>query len=275
MYFRVLGPVHLEFPTGRAHGHVNGSSVRLRGRRQQTILALLAASLGEVVSIERIIDSVWPDAEPPLTCRKQVQNCTAAVRRAIQSLETGSASKEVAILSEPGGYRLVAPHSSVDAYFFEARVRDVLQHVAGRMSDAERRTALAEALKLWFGSPFAGIESAELRAEGDRLEELRMLAIEETVRLDLKDSHTPALHAADLFALTQRHPYRERLWLLHMDALRLSGRSAEALARYNVYRDKIVEELGVEPSQRMKEKQREILRDDQVLAVSLWSDPCA
>ena len=63
-----------------------------------------------------------------------------------------------------------------------------------------------------------------------------------------------------------QHPLRERLRGLLILALYRSGRQAEALETYRETRRILVEELGIEPSQELRDLERAILRQDPALA---------
>ena len=126
-------------------------------------------------------------------------------------------------------------------------------------------TALREALALWRGpaladftyEPFAQTEIA-------RLEELRLVALEERIDADLALGRHVEL-VAELEALVDSQPLRERPRAQLMLALYRSGRQADALGAYRAARDTLVEELGVEPGPRLKELEAAILRQDESL----------
>jgi DNA-binding SARP family transcriptional activator len=65
--FRILGP--LEVLDG-------GAPVRLAGRNQRALLALLLLNAGEVVSTDRLSDGLW-GAEPPRTASTSLQNAVS------------------------------------------------------------------------------------------------------------------------------------------------------------------------------------------------------
>jgi DNA-binding SARP family transcriptional activator len=222
---------------------------------------MLLVHLGRAVSTERIIDAVWTDIPPPATAREQVQNCAAAMRRTIRSVNghgPREAGPRATIVTEPHGYRLDADPQAVDAFQFETIVRSSLDAPAD--GDHQTTAALRAGLDLWTGVALGGLPSFELQAEAARMEELKLIAIEELASRELRLGGAPAVKAADLLALTRRHPYRERLWLLHMEALRQCGRLTEALTRFREFRAMLVADHGIEPGPEIRAKEKEILR---------------
>lgn len=265
MYFRVLGPVRVDLRATRLGRPLPSPGdqgvLYLPGRRKQTILALLSVAVGQTVSTDRIIDAIWADLPPPATAREQVQNCTTAVRRALTAARCEghpSTDCRAEIVTGSRGYRLEADPATVDAVRFDEVIQDCLLSAGHR--DCELAGRLREALELWTGAAFGDLPSLELQAEAARLEELKLVAVEELASRELRTGQPPALHAARLLALTRRHPYRERLWLLHMEALHRSGRTTEALARFREYRSMLIAHHGVEPGPEIRAKEREILQ---------------
>ena len=96
------------------------------------------------------------------------------------------------------------------------------------------------------------------QADVRRLDELRVLALEERVEADLaRHEHAPL--ASELEALVAEHPLRERLRGQQMLALYRLGRQADALATYREFRTRLSEELGLEPGPELRELERAIL----------------
>ena len=110
-----------------------------------------------------------------------------------------------------------------------------------------RGPALADAAY----EPFAQTEIA-------RLEELRVAAWEE--RIDVRmAAGEHALVVAELEQLSTEHPTHERLVGLRMLALYRGGRQTEALDVYRQSRQRLVDELGVEPGPALQELHQAIL----------------
>ncbi|WP_373566955.1 AfsR/SARP family transcriptional regulator [Streptomyces griseicoloratus] len=134
---------------------------------------------------------------------------------------------------------------AVDAGRFEALLRR-----ARTVTGDPRATArlLGEAVELWRGTEGFADHADEgfVRAEARRLEEQRLTALEELAeaRLALGEH---ALVAAELSEPVAAHPLRERLRAAHVRALYLQGRQDEALAGLGEVRDRLRDDLGINP----------------------------
>ncbi|MEO3809606.1 BTAD domain-containing putative transcriptional regulator [Sphaerisporangium sp. B11E5] len=126
---------------------------------------------------------------------------------------------------------------------------------------AARAETLREALAEWTGTPFAGLHDCPaLRAEAAVLEEQRFTAIRQWVELELAlGRHADMVPV--LVQLVEEFPLREALRGQLMEALHRSGRQAEALKLYRDTRALLVESLGIEPGQQLRDLEQAILRD--------------
>src|SRR5918911_2495518 len=99
------------------------------------------------------------------------------------------------------------------------------------------------------------------QAEAARLEELRLAVLEDRIEADLAlGRHGPLV--AELEHLIVENPFRERLRAQLMLALYRSGRQAEALAVYQRTRRTLVDELGIEPGESLRQLEQAILAHD-------------
>src|SRR4029079_14317312 len=122
------------------------------------------------------------------------------------------------------------------------------------------------ALAEWRGPPLADLAGAPFAdRERARLEELRGAALEELFEARLALGRHAEV-AGQLDALIAEHPSRERLRAQQMLALYRCDRQAEALQAYQDARDALVEELGIEPGERLRELERAVLAQDPALA---------
>src|SRR6185312_6149271 len=172
-----------------------------------------------------------------------------------------AATTEPRLVARPPGYLLRVESGELDLERFEQLVSEGREALGA--GDA---TAAAEALRraeaLWEGRPLADLELEPFaRIEVDRLEELRLAAVEERIEADLALGRHHAL-VAELEMLCAEHPYRERFRAQLMLALYRSGRQAEGLEVYRRTRTLLNEELGLEPGVELQELERAILTQD-------------
>ncbi|MFF4265550.1 BTAD domain-containing putative transcriptional regulator [Streptomyces virginiae] len=237
----------------------DGETIPLGGHRQRSVLALLVAARGRVVSVDRMIEELWQGA-PPARAVASLQAYVSNLRRL---LEPGRAPRTPArlLVSAPPGYALRLPDDAVDAWRFErllARARAALP--------AEPDTAgalLREALALWQGPAYA--ESADepwAHAEIMRLGELRLAARELGVSAGLRGGADLAAAVAEAALLTREEPLREEAWRLHALALWAAGRQADALAALRRARTVLADEVGLDPGAALIELEKAVLTQD-------------
>ncbi|MEV5596578.1 BTAD domain-containing putative transcriptional regulator [Streptomyces sp. NPDC052496] len=246
MRFGVLGPVEVRSADGR--------TVPVPERKVRALLAALLAHRGEPVSAGRLIEALW-DERLPAHPTGALQAKVSQLRRALEAAGPGG---RALVAARPPGYQLDAPADVVDADRFTA----LTARAYGAPDPAERAALLTEALDLWRGPAFAGAEGAPfVRAAADRLEEQRLAALEEraAARLELGEH---SLLTGELAELTARHPLRERLCALHLRALYGAGRQSEALAAYAALRERLAEELGIDPGPELVALQQAMLEQD-------------
>ena len=101
-------------------------------------------------------------------------------------------------------------------------------------------------------------------AERAHLNELTLVATEYRIEADLGSAITTSW--GELEALCRDHSLRERLWELLMLALYRAGRQAEALRAFAEIRDRLVDELGIDPGSSLRDLEARILDHDPSLA---------
>jgi DNA-binding SARP family transcriptional activator/tetratricopeptide (TPR) repeat protein len=248
--FGVLGPLEARRPLG---------PVRLPGARQRVVLAALLLRLNGVVSIDDLIDGLWPDRSP-VTARDQVLTVVSTLRRLLGDTERPVSERLIETRSP--GYLLRLEPGQVDAHRFETLVRDADQAAqAGRLPQAV--TTLRDALALWRGPAFADVSAPFATIAAQRLAELRISAVERLVEVEMQLGRHSDL-VPELTRLVAEHPLREGLRGQLMVALHAVGRKAEALETYRAGRQLMVGELGVEPGAELQRIERAVLADDDV-----------
>jgi DNA-binding SARP family transcriptional activator len=244
--FRILGPLEVVGEAG---------PIPLAGPKQRATLAILLLNANRVVSVERLADDLYSGAAP-VTAVTQVQRQISDLRKAL-----GSAS---VIETRSPGYVIRLSAGQLDLDHFQLSAEE-----AGRaLARGEARSAadlLREALGLWRGAPLADLAYESFAQTSiNRLEELRLAALEQRIDADLAlGSHAELV--GELEQLVAEHPLQERLRGQLMLALYRSGRQAEALDVYRAARDRLVEELGIEPTPALHRLERAILVQDSSL----------
>lgn len=240
MEFQVLGPLEVRDA---------GRRLDLGGPKQRTVLALLLANAGLPVSTDRLIQGAYGDGAPD-GARRSVQTFVSNLRSQVGDM----------ITSAGAGYELTPLASSVDADEFSSKVdsaRALLDDDPAAAGDQ-----LRSALSLWRGHPFQDIDAfGLLDPQITQLNEMRLVALELRVDADL----AAGLHrqlVGELEALTADHPFREAFHAQHMLALYRSGRQAEALRTYQRMREVLADELGIDPSPKLRDLEQRILEQD-------------
>ena len=120
-----------------------------------------------------------------------------------------------------------------------------------------------EALGLWRGRPFGDLADDEgFRLEAYRLDELRLVAMELSLEADLALGRHE-LVVGELESSVEEYPYRERLWLLLIEALALGDRRVEALRTCARLRD-VLADVGIEPGAEVSALEHRILEGESV-----------
>ena len=118
---------------------------------------------------------------------------------------------------------------------------------------------------MWRGPAWADqLDYPAVCADAQRLEELRLTAIESRLEAELATGRGADL-VPELEQLTGEHPLRERLLAALMLALYRAGRQTDALDAFQLARHRLVDELGLEPGPELHELQRRILEHDPTL----------
>jgi DNA-binding SARP family transcriptional activator len=252
--FRVLGPVEA----------VNGTDlIDLGGLKQRAVLALLIINAGRVVSLDRFVSELW-DEDPPARATASLQAYVSRLRRLLEP-ERDPRQPSRLLLTRPPGWLLAVPPEAVDAVEFTRLAADGRRLLQGRQPDVARQV-LSDALALWHGPALAEFLPAPFaRAEGTRLEELRLTATEDRLQAEL-DLGQAAAAVAETEALLTEYPYRERLWAQLMLGLYRCGRQADALAAYRRARQRLDTDLGIDPGAELQRLEALILAQAAELA---------
>ena len=236
----LLGPV-----TAR----IGERAIALGQARQRAVFAVLAAHAGRTVSRADLVAAVW-GAAPPATASGSVYTYMSGLRRAL-------GDDRDRLRSDAAGYALRLDPGDVDAGRFQ-RLTAAAADLARAGESAAALAVLDEALALWDGEPYAGLDGPFAELDRERLDGLRVTAVTLRARLRLAAGAADDL-VPELAALVGDHPLHEPLHELLMRALHAAGRSAEALAAFRTAHRTFVRELGVEPGPALRDLQRQVL----------------
>jgi len=226
----VLGPIGARDADG---------PIALGSRAQRALLAALAHARGRAVPIQELITLLWGDAQPA-SAHKTLKSHVSRLRRTL---------REDVVVSQPPGYALTLPLDRLDVHRFE---RDV--QAASSVGEIEA------ALALWRGRPYGELADHEhVAGEVARLVELHAQARLRRAELLLAAGRSEQAAAA-YKELTTEDPLREAAWIGVLRALHTMGRQAEATTEARSYRE-LTAEVGLEPSPRFVEVEREVFTD--------------
>ena len=222
--------------------------------KQQLLLGALALR-GGVVPVGLLAELLWRERQPV--------NPRAALQVHVSKLRRALAPAEAAVRRQGDGYTLVCEQSALDLAEFERLARDGIR-LAG--DDPRRaRVMLADALRLWRGSPLGGLaDGTVLDGDVTRLIDTQLAAVHARIDADLALGHGAEI-SAELRQLTREHPLHEGFWLQLMLALYAVGRAGEALTCYDEARLTLTEALGADPGPELQDAYQRILHQDPTL----------
>lgn len=238
--FRLLGEVAM---------YVDNQLIDLGPARRRCVLAVLVVEANYAVRVEQIVDRVWGEHPPP--------RATDTLRSYLSRLRTAlAAADHCRIRRHNGGYVLELRQADVDLQTFRQLVAQA------RHSDDEQAVELYDrALYLWHGEALADLDGSWAASMRRTLQEELLAATLDyhDVRLRRGD-HVALLPPIEELAL--RHPLDERLAGQILVARYRCGRQADALRHYEQLRNRLVDELGTDPSPSLQKLYQQLLNAD-------------
>jgi DNA-binding SARP family transcriptional activator/tetratricopeptide (TPR) repeat protein len=247
--FGILGPIEVIDPAGTA--------LPLGKRKDRALLTVLLLRAGETVSVDALIDALWPTG-PPARPDASLHSSVARLRRVLEPARLTGQPPTLLVRRAPG-YVLELGEHTFDARHFERAARSGSEALAAGDPNLARER-LHAALAEWRGpalAEFAYEPFAEREAE--RLEAMRLAVLEDRITADLGCGATGLV--PELEQLVAAHPLRERLWEHLLVALYRAGRQTDAIRRANDVRQ-LLAEVGLERSPRLRALEDAILCHD-------------
>jgi DNA-binding SARP family transcriptional activator len=237
--FRLLGDVEV---------YADGRPVAIGYLQLRCVLAVLLVEANRPVSVDQILNRVWGEHRLPRHPRNAVQHNITVLRQALLGVQDATIDRRST------GYQLSVDAETVDLH----RFRTLLDQARATERDEDAATLFERALRLWRGEPCTGLDTSwgsSLRAV--------LGAQYQAAQLDLTDvrlrlgQHATLL--AELSDLAQRQPLDERVAGQYLLALYRSGRQAEALEGYRQIRNRLADELGVDPGAALQRLHQQVL----------------
>ncbi|HJP75080.1 MAG TPA: tetratricopeptide repeat protein [Pseudonocardiaceae bacterium] len=238
--FTVLGPVR---------AWRDGVEVELGSPTRRALLAMLLVNVGQPVVISELVSALWGQ-DPPDGAVNIIQRHVGLLRRLIDPTLSARASGDLLVRGS-GGYRLEVDATMLDLLEF----RDLAANAAQLAAAGEVARATEEyvrALELRQGPVAAGI------AEVTRANPL-FGAVEREYALTAQAAAETALRAGvpervgSVLADVARHaPYDEALQARLIEVLAASGRTANAVEVYRSVRDRLADDLGIDPGPELR-----------------------
>lgn len=222
--------------------------------RERAVLSALIVRLGSAMSPSELAAAYWGD-RLPTTWAQQVKTAIARIRTRLGRETVETRGSEYALAIEP---------DVIDAVRFERLVSTARRH--SLHSEFDRAAdAYARALGLWRGAAYPDVTEWEPAVvEAMRLEEIRRSAEEELLDARLRaGDHRAVIPEAE--RLVREAPLREDRWAILALANYQTGRQAEALAVVRAARERLLDDLGIEPGARLTQLETGILRQDPAL----------
>ncbi|HEX9833877.1 MAG TPA: BTAD domain-containing putative transcriptional regulator [Mycobacterium sp.] len=246
--FGLLGPLQLS---------VDGTTVPIGTPKQRAVLAFLVMNRNRPMAADSLINAVWGE-DAPSEARASLHAYVSNLRRLFGTV--GIDGRSMLEKVSPG-YRLNVAESDVDlGRFIHQRNEGVQAATAGRFSEASRHYSAA--LAQWRGDVLEDLRGFDfVSVFATAMTEDRI-----ATHIALAESEIACGRAenviGDLERLVADHPFREPAWEQLMIAYYLSARQSDALDAYQRLKTVLAEELGIDPSPRLKGLHERILRQE-------------
>ncbi|MFL6175334.1 MAG: AfsR/SARP family transcriptional regulator [Ornithinibacter sp.] len=233
------------FVLGRIRLEVEGEPVRLT-ELESGLLGL--AALRDRVGVDSLGEWLWA-GDPPATARNRVQSLVSGIRR--KARDDGPV-----LVTDGRDYRLG------DSVVVDVREWDAGVGLARAARATDPAVALGHYDRALARFPDTALQGAPdttaVDVERNRLGQARLSVLEERHEAALHAGRTEGL-VAELDALTAQHPFHEGFVAQLMLALAAAGQQSRALEVYRTTRERLDEELGVQPSEPLRRAQQLVL----------------
>ncbi|MFF0740439.1 BTAD domain-containing putative transcriptional regulator [Streptomyces sp. NPDC004111] len=251
-----LGLTLLNGVTAQQHG----TAVPLGPPQRRALLSVLALRRRQWVSMPTLLDALYAE-DAPLRANKVIQTHVSALRAVLEPPRPPGTPPCV-LLYGHGGYQLRIADEQLDLGRFENLVAEA-ERARTRRQWHQADDHYTRALDLFHGEPLAGVPGPYAERRRISLAERRLVVLEDSLENAIMGGR--AEQVVDRLRLAAaEHPLRERLHGLLMQALYAGGRQSEALHTYRHTRNLLIEQLGVEPSNELRDLHTRILNGEKL-----------
>ncbi|MFJ9154947.1 BTAD domain-containing putative transcriptional regulator [Streptomyces sp. NPDC102270] len=200
--------------------------------------------------MDQLVERVWADRLPQ-RARNTLYGYVSRLRQALAVADGAE------VVRRSGGYVLNVEATAVDLHRFHDLAAGA-RAAARNEQDEQAAVLFGQALRLWRGDAFAGLDTPWVNALRDTVDKERIAAELDHTDVRLRRCHHTGL-LPELSARVETDPLDERLVGQLILALYRSGRPAEALSHYERTRLLLAEELGCDPSLPLQRLHQQIL----------------
>jgi len=225
-------------------------------RQQRCVLGLLLVRAGRPVSMGDLISLIWED-EPPVSAVNIIHKYVGTLRRLLEP-DLAPRSSGTYIVRHSTGYHFTPDPQTVDVVMFRRLAAAAKVSVAeGRADEALRR--YLDALLLCHGS--TGDALADTPAAAAIFDGVNGEFFDAAVAAT--DLAVPAGRAPEVLAAlrlaVEMGRFHEPVHASLVAALGAAGHQAEALVAYRTIRDRLAEDLGIDPGRELCEARQQVL----------------
>jgi predicted ATPase/DNA-binding SARP family transcriptional activator/DNA-binding transcriptional ArsR family regulator len=211
----------------------------ISGATPRSLLAFLVTYRDHPHTRDLLAGTFWPD-EPDAIARRRLSQALWQIRRALQATEQGEAHPVLLVEGDTVQFNPALPHW-LDVEQFAVHH----SQCAGGGHDAVEHCE--SCIECYQGDFLAGYYDDWILVERERLREMYLETLERLVQAHKgQNEYERALVYAR--RLTNEAPWREKAHREVMRLCHLLGQDADALKQYELCREALAEELGVEPS---------------------------
>ena len=226
--------------------------------QQRAVLALLLVRANHLVTVDELVALLW-ERDPPNSAVNVIHKYIGAIRRLLEpDLEARSSGRWVT--RQGTAYRLAADESTSDLIRFRRLVREA-RSANGRNHPGEALDLLMEALGLHRGTCGGGLELYGYRDHFTAVDQEYVSAVVEAA-----DAALACVQPLRILPMLRQaaagEPLNESLQARLVLLLAASGQQALALTHYQTVRERLGDELGVDPGADLRAAHSQVLRQE-------------